>query len=69
MSEHPTFLVPTSADEGESTGRVVINFADDAITEGLVALRREAGISKLPNAVHTGSTSRHIGSHSFPPFR
>ncbi|MFO0820864.1 MAG: S8 family serine peptidase [Pirellulales bacterium] len=50
MSEQPSFPLPINAQADEPTGRYVITFADDRMTEGLAALKKEAGISRLPNA-------------------
>src|SRR5262249_29796020 len=48
--EQPSFPLPATAQADETTGRFVVTFADDKVAEGLAALKKEAGISKLPSA-------------------
>ncbi len=50
MSDQPSFPIPPAADLDETPGRHIITFADDQVAEGLAALKKEAGISKLPSA-------------------
>jgi hypothetical protein len=50
MSEQPSFPLPATAQADEPTGRYIITFRDDRVTEGLAALKKEAGVSKLPSA-------------------
>lgn len=50
MSDQPSFPIPATAQADEPTGRYVITFADDKVTEGLAALKKTAGVSKLPSA-------------------
>ncbi len=50
MSEQASFSIPRSASNGETTGRYVITFRDNSVSEGLVTLREQTGISGLANA-------------------
>lgn len=51
MSERASYQCPVGdSPESEGTGRYVITFAEDRVSEGLAALRKGAGISKLPSA-------------------
>ena len=50
MSDQPTFPLPPADDTQETTGRYIVTFADDALTEGMALLTKSAGVSKLPNA-------------------
>jgi len=52
MSEQPSFSVPSSAAPGETTGRYVITFQDNAVAEGLDLLRDQTGIAGLANAAN-----------------
>jgi subtilisin len=50
MSEQPSFPIPATAQADETTGRYIITFRDDAVTEGLALLSDRAGIRGLANA-------------------
>lgn len=50
MSDQPTFPLPPADDTQETTGRYIVTFADEALTEGLALLTKSTGVSKLPNA-------------------
>jgi subtilisin len=50
MSDQPSFSIPASAGADETTGKFVVTFRDEGVTEGLAALKKHAGISKLPSA-------------------
>ncbi len=50
MSEQPSFPIPATAQADETTGRYIITFREDAVTEGLDLLRDQAGITGLANA-------------------
>ncbi len=50
MSDQPTFHLPPTDDAKETTGRYIVTFADDALTEGMALLTKSTGVSKLPNA-------------------
>ena len=50
MSIEPSFGVPGGMQTDEQTGRYVVTFRDEAVTEGMTTLRKQCGISKLPNA-------------------
>nr|AHB86038.1 Pwb4 [uncultured bacterium] len=50
MSEQPSFPIPATAQADETTGRYIITFREDAVTEGLALLSDQAGIMGLANA-------------------
>ncbi|NJP08082.1 MAG: S8 family serine peptidase [Leptolyngbyaceae cyanobacterium RU_5_1] len=50
MSEQASFSVPNSAQADETTGRYIVTFRDNSVTEGVAALRDQAGIAGLLNA-------------------
>ena len=50
MSDQPSFPIPPTAQADETTGRFVVTFADDKVTEGLAALKKTGGVGKLPSA-------------------
>lgn len=50
MSKQASFSIPSSTQADETTGKYVITFRDNAVTEGLTALREQAGIARLANA-------------------
>ncbi len=50
MPDQPSFSPLASAQADETTGRYIITFANGRVTEGLAALKKGAGISRLPNA-------------------
>lgn len=50
MSEQPSFPIPATAQADETTGRYIITFRDDSVTEGLALLSDRAGIRGLANA-------------------
>jgi subtilisin len=50
MSEQASFRVPATAQADETTGRYIITFRDDAVTEGLALLSDRAGVMGLANA-------------------
>lgn len=50
MSEQPSFPIPATAQADETTGRYIITFREDSVTEGLDLLSDQTGIRGLPNA-------------------
>jgi subtilisin len=50
MSEQPSFPIPETAPADQTTGRYIITFREDAVTEGLALLSDQAGITGLANA-------------------
>ena len=50
MSEQPSFPIPETAPADRTTGRYIITFREDAVTEGLALLSDQAGIRGLANA-------------------
>jgi subtilisin family serine protease len=50
MSEQPSFPIPETAPADRTTGRYIITFREDAVTEGLALLSDQAGITGLANA-------------------
>lgn len=50
MSEQASFPIPATAQADETTGRYIITFREDAVTEGLDILSDRAGIMGLANA-------------------
>jgi len=50
MSEQPSFPIPETAQADETTGRYIITFREDSVTEGLNLLSDQTGIRGLPNA-------------------
>ena len=51
MSERASYECPAGSNSAaEGTGRYVVTFAEDRVAEGLAALRKGAGVSKLPSA-------------------
>ena len=50
MSEQPSFPIPETAPADRTTGRYIITFLEDAVTEGLALLSDQAGIRGLANA-------------------
>ncbi|MBD1810175.1 hypothetical protein NDA07_10285 [Microcoleus vaginatus DQ-U2] len=50
MSEQPSFPIPETAQADRTTGRYIITFREDAVTEGLDLLSEQAGITGLANA-------------------
>ncbi|MEG4963128.1 MULTISPECIES: S8 family serine peptidase [unclassified Microcoleus] len=50
MSEQPSFPIPETAQADETTGRYIITFREDAVTEGLDLLNDQTGITGLANA-------------------
>jgi subtilisin len=50
MSEQPSFPIPATAQADETTGRYIITFRDDAVSEGLDLLSDQTGITGLANA-------------------
>ena len=50
MSEQPSFPIPETAPADQTTGRYLITFREDAVTEGLALLSDQAGIRGLANA-------------------
>jgi subtilisin len=50
MSEKPSFPIPATAQSDETTGRYIITFREDSVTEGLNLLSDQTGIRGLPNA-------------------
>ena len=49
MSEQPSFPIPETAGADETTGRYIITFREDAVTEGLDLLSDQTGIRGLAN--------------------
>lgn len=60
MSEQPSFPIPTTTQADETTGRYVITFRDDGMTQGLATLREEAGISELANAADFSESAMNM---------
>jgi len=50
MSEQPSFPIPETAPADRTTGRYIITFREDAVTEGLALLSNQAGIRGLASA-------------------
>lgn len=50
MSEQPSFPIPETAQADATTGRYIITFRADSVTEGLDLLSDQTGIRGLPNA-------------------
>ncbi|MEG4634588.1 S8 family serine peptidase [Microcoleus sp. AR_TQ3_B6] len=50
MSQQPSFPIPETAPAARTTGRYIITFREDAVTEGLALLSDRAGITGLANA-------------------
>ena len=50
MSDQASFSIPENAQADETTGRYIITFREDAVTEGLDILSDRAGIMGLANA-------------------
>jgi subtilisin len=50
MSQQPSFPIPETAAADRTTGRYIITFREDAVTEGLALLSDQAGIRGLANA-------------------
>jgi subtilisin len=50
MSEQPSFPIPETAQADQTTGRYIITFREDAVTEGLDLLSDQTGIRGLANA-------------------
>jgi subtilisin family serine protease len=51
MSEQPSFPIPETAPaDDRTTGRYIITFREDAVTEGLAVLSNQAGITGLANS-------------------
>lgn len=50
MSEQASFSIPENVQADETTGRYIITFREDAVTEGLDILSDRAGIMGLANA-------------------
>jgi subtilisin len=50
MSEQPSFPIAETAPADRTTGRYIITFREDAVTEGLALLSDQAGITGLANA-------------------
>lgn len=50
MSIQPSFSLPATAQTDETTGRYIVTFRDEAVTEGLALLNDQAGIWGLANA-------------------
>jgi subtilisin family serine protease len=53
MSSQPSFPIPGIFGAEETTGRYVITFRDDATAEGLAALKKECGVSKVHSAANS----------------
>lgn len=60
MSDQPSFPIPVTAQPDEPTGRYIITFRDDGVAEGLAALKKECGISKLPSAADSGESGLNM---------
>jgi subtilisin len=50
MSEQASFPIPETAQADDTTGRYIITFRDDAVTEGLNLLSDQTGITNLTSA-------------------
>lgn len=61
MSEQPTFPIPETAGSEETTGRYIITFREDAVTEGLDLLSDQTGIRGLANAADFPDSALDFG--------
>ena len=61
MSEKPTFSIPETARADETTGRYIITFREDAVTEGLDLLSDQTGIRGLANAADFPDSALDFG--------
>ena len=61
MSEQPSFPVPATAPTDETTGRYIITFREDAVTEGLDLLSGQTGIMGLASAADFPDSALDFG--------
>ena len=61
MSEQPSFPIPETAGADETTGRYIITFREDAVTEGLDLLSDQTGIRGLANAADFPDSALDFG--------
>jgi subtilisin len=61
MSRQPSFPIPATAQADETTGRYIITFRDEAVTEGLALLSDRAGIAGLANAAEFTESALDLG--------
>ena len=61
MSEQPSFPIPETAQADETTGRYIITFREDAVTEGLDLLSDQTGITGLANAADFPDSALDFG--------
>jgi subtilisin len=61
MSEQPSFPIPATAQADETTGRYIITFRDDSVTEGLDLLHDQTGITGLANAADFPDSALDFG--------
>ncbi|MEG4856914.1 S8 family serine peptidase [Microcoleus sp. K1-B6] len=61
MSEQPSFPIPETAQADETTGRYIITFREDAVTEGLDLLSDQTGIRGLANAADFPDSALDFG--------
>lgn len=61
MSEQPSFPIPKTAQADRTTGRYIITFGEDAVTEGLALLSDQAGITGLANAADFPDSALDLG--------
>ena len=60
MSEQPSFPIPETAQADRTTGRYIITFREDAVTEGLDLLSDQAGTG-LANAADFPDSALDLG--------
>ena len=61
MSEQSSFPIPETAGADETTGRYIITFREDAVTEGLDLLSDQTGIRGLANAADFPDSALDFG--------
>lgn len=61
MSEQPSFPIPATAPTDETTGRYIITFREDAVTEGLDLLSDQTGIMGLASAADFPDSALDFG--------
>ena len=61
MSEQPSFPIPETAQADRTTGRYIITFREDAVTEGLALLSDQAGITGLAKAADFPDSALDLG--------
>ena len=61
MSEQASFPIPATPQADETTGRYIITFREDSVTEGLALLSDQAGITGLANAADFPDSALDLG--------